>query len=603
MKDFFKIARYILPYKKYAILNIVLNLISVFFSLFSFTMVIPFLQILFKTNSEVSALLPWTYHNLQHNFYYYLSFLIHHFGEMKALFLICILVVMMSLLKNFFGYMASWCMAPIINGVVRDFQHKIFNKIIKLPLSYFSDERKGDIISKMTSDVQEIKFSIMSSLDMIFRDPLTILIYVAFLVFMSPALTIFVLILLPISALVIGALGKSLKSKSLIGQNKLGELISIVEETLSGLRIIKAFNGEKKMMEKFNKLNYTFYRIINRITRRRSLSSPMSEFLGMIVTVVILYFGSSMVLGKTSNLTPESFMSYLLVFASVITPAKSLSSAYYNIQKGLASAQRIDVIIDAEETIQDKKDAIPVKEFKSFLEFRDVSFSYVSEPVLKNINLRIEKGKTVALVGRSGSGKSTMVDLIPRFIEANQGEVLIDGIPVQDFKIEDLRNLMGIVSQEAILFNDSFFNNIAFGIENATKEDVIIAAKIANAHSFIMETPDGYDTNVGDRGGKLSGGQRQRISIARAVLKNPPILILDEATSSLDTESERLVQEAIFNLMKNRTSIVIAHRLSTIKHADEICVLDEGKIVERGKHEELLENKGIYKKLHKLQMY
>ena len=604
MKDFWKIAGYIRPYKKYAILNISLNLISIFFSLFSMSMVIPFLGILFGTHQQVTDLLPWTFKNIQHNLYYYLSGMITTNGPMRALLVVCILVVVMSLLKSVFAYFGSYCMAPIINGVVRDFQRKMFDKIIKLPLAYFSDERKGDIISKMTSDVQEIKFSIMSSLDMIFRDPLTIVVFITFLFYMSPSLTLFVLVLLPLSGLIIGRIGRTLKKTSLEGQNKLGELISIVEETLSGLRIIKAFNGEKKMQEKFGLLNQYFLRIMNRITRRRSLSSPMSEYLGTIVIVVILYVGSMRVLNHTNDLKPEEFIGYVVVFSQVINPAKSLANAYYSVQKGLASAERIEKIIDAEETIFDKPNAVSTQEFKSDIEFRDVSFAYGLEPVLRNINIKLAKGRTIALVGRSGSGKSTLVDLIPRFIEANEGTVMIDGVDVRDYKLYDLRNLLGIVSQEAILFNDSFFNNIAFGMNNATLEEVIAAAKVANAHDFIMETPEGYQTNVGDRGGKLSGGQRQRISIARAVLKNPPILILDEATSALDTESERLVQDAIINLMQHRTSIVIAHRLSTIKHADEILVIDEGRIVERGSHEALLaQSDGLYRKLHQMQVF
>lgn len=603
MKDFIKVFRNIIPYWRYAILNIGLNIISVIFSLFTLALVVPFLQILFKTQPLVTNLLPFTFSAsvITHNFNYYLSNYIVQDGASKALVFVCILVSIMSLMKNIFNYFASFFMAPIINGVVRDFQSKIYNKILALPLGFFSNERKGDIMARFTSDIQEVKFSIMSSLDMVFRDPLTIIIYLSSLMYMSPKLTMFVLIFLPVTGLIIGSIGKTLKKESMSAQIKMGELLSILEETLSGLRIIKAFNAEKRMNKKFSIINIIYYKIINRVTRKRSLSTPVSEFLGTLAVVIIIWYGGGLVLGNESSLSPSEFITYIIIFSQIITPAKSLSSAYYNIQKGMASIDRIGDVLDAEITIKDTTDALFINEFNKTIEYKNVTFAYKNDHVLKNINLKIEKGKSIALVGQSGSGKSTIVDLLPRFYDIESGEILIDGINIKDYKIKSLCGLMGIVSQEAILFNDTYFNNIVFGVENATEADVINAAKVANAHEFIINTEKGYYTNIGDRGSKMSGGQRQRISIARAVLKNPPILILDEATSALDTESERLVQDALFKLMKNRTSIIIAHRLSTIKNADEICVLHNGEIVERGTHDELLARNGYYNKLYYLQ--
>ena len=608
MRNFLNLIRFIFPYKKYAACNIGFNLLSVVFSLGSLAMVYPFLNILFKTAgnekiAKLGKLLPWTFDNFKPNLYYFLNQIIDTQGEAKALLIVSILLITLTFFKTTFSYIGSYWMAPIINGVVRDFQKKIYDKILRLPMAYFSDERKGDIISRMTSDVHEVKFSIMSSLDMVFRDPLTILIYLTYLLFTSPQLTLFALVLLPIGGGIIGWLGKNLKKESMVGQIKMGEVISMVEETLSGLRIIKAFNAEKKMSGRFSTLNDTYFHIVNKLTRRRSLSTPLSEFLGTIVVVIIMYYGGSQVLHSSSTLKPGEFITFLVVFSQIITPAKSLSNAWYSIQKGIASIHRINFIIHAEVSIKDKPNAISKQEFVDSIEFKDVTFKYSENEVLKNINLKINKGKTIALVGQSGSGKSTLVDLIPRFYDVENGEIQLDGVPIKDYKIVDLRDLMGNVNQESILFNDTFFNNISFGVKSATLEEVISAAKVANAHDFIRSTENGYETNIGDRGSKLSGGQRQRISIARAVLKNPPILILDEATSALDTESEFLVQEALTNLMKNRTSIVIAHRLSTIKSADEICVLHEGCIVERGKHDVLIELNGYYKKLYDLQMF
>lgn len=604
MIEYFKIVlKYIAPYKKYAFLNISFNILGICFALLSTALVIPFLQILFEKQTMVTNAVPFALNvdSLRHNFYYFMSMLIIEKGKGTALVIVSLLVIMMFFFKTFFIFMANYFMAPIRNNVVRDLRGKMYDRILILPLSYFSESRKGDIISRISGDVLEIEWSIMSSLEMAFRDPVNIVIFVAALFIMSPTLTIFVFILLPVSGFIIGIIGKSLRKTSMKAQVKMGELMSILEETLTGIRIIKAFNAQHSMSEKFLKENKIYTVIANRIMRKRYLASPMSEFLGAAVVVIIMWYGGMLVLNGSGDLSPEVFIAYLAVFFQLISPAKSFSTAFYNIQKGMASIDRINEIINAEEVIVEKENAQSVKEFHNEIEFKNITFSYEKAEVLTTINLKIQKGKSVALVGQSGSGKSTIANLLPRFYDIKQGEILIDGTPIKNLRIKDLRALMGIVNQDAILFNDTFFNNIAFGCENAKEEDVIAAAKVANAHDFISETEKGYQTNIGDMGNKLSGGQRQRISIARAVLKNPPILILDEATSALDTESERIVQDALLKLMKNRTSIIIAHRLSTIKNADEICVLHNGQIVERGTHEELLFLNGYYNKLYYLQ--
>ncbi|RLD62104.1 MAG: ABC transporter ATP-binding protein [Bacteroidetes bacterium] len=605
MKKFTKVLKYIVPYWRKAVLNVSFNLLSIIFSLFSVTMAIPFLGILFKNESLVTSIHPFTFSaaSIKEYFYYYLSQMILDKGPAATLFFVSILIVLMTFFKTFFKYMAMYFLSPIRNGVVRDIRNSIYTKTLNLPLSYFSDERKGDIISRMTSDVQEIEWSIMSSLEMIFRDPISIIVYLGALFFMSTKLTLFVLVLLPLSGLIIGQLGKKLRKKSFLAQTKMGYLLSIIEETLGGLRIIKAFNAETKIADKFYKENNSYTRVMTSMLRRRDLASPLSEFLGTAVMVVIMWYGSSLVLADKSALTSQEFIGYLMLFYLLIAPVKSFSSAFYNIQKGMASADRIDGILLSKQEIKEKKNAKSIEDFSSSIEYKNVTFSYIKDTVLKDINIKIEKGKKIALVGQSGSGKSTLVDLLPRFYDISKGDILIDGISVKDYKILDLRNLMGNVNQESILFNDTVFNNIAFGVENATQEQVVEAAKVANAHEFIAKMPEAYQTNIGDRGSKLSGGQRQRISIARAVLKNPPIMILDEATSALDTESERLVQDALENLMRNRTSIVIAHRLSTVVNVDEIYVLQDGVIIEKGKHKDLIKIDGAYKRLYELQSF
>ena len=607
MKNYFRLLRYVKSYKGYALLNILFNMLSVIFSLVSLTMVIPFLNVLFSQATEFHQE-PWSLSPkaLFANFNYYLSQYIAANGKMEALILICILVIVLFFLKNFFRYLAMYFIAPIRNGVVRDLRNGMYEKVLYLPLSYFSDERKGDLISRMTSDVQEIEWSIMQSLEVVFREPLTILLFLGTMITISPQLSIFVFVLLPIAGLLIGQIGKSLRRTSAKSQAKMGMLLSTIEETLSGMRIIKAFTSELFSMEKFGKINDEYRRLMTRLYRKRDLSSPLSEFLGAIMMVVVIYFGGKLVLDGSSRLEPAMFIAFIVIFSQLIPPAKSFTEAYSNVQRGLASVDRINKILDAEVTIRDKEHALQITDFNHTVEYRDVSFAYHKGGtgwVLHNVNLKIEKGKTIALVGQSGSGKTTLADLLPRFYDLEEGEILIDGENIKDYRLADLRGLMGIVTQESILFNDTVLNNIAFGMPNIKEEDVIAAAKIANAHDFIMQMPEGYQTNIGDRGGKMSGGQRQRISIARAVLKNPPILILDEATSALDTESERLVQDALTQLMKNRTTLVIAHRLSTIQHADEIIVMQKGEILERGKHAELLQSGGVYKKLYDLQTF
>ncbi|MFN2394320.1 MAG: ABC transporter ATP-binding protein [Bacteroidales bacterium] len=605
MDKYKKILNYIFPYKTKVFLNVSFNFLSVVFNVFSVTMIIPVLGILFETQPRVTERIPFelTSEALQNNFYYLISQLIMRFGSVQTLVYIGLFAILMSFFKNLFRYLAMYHLAWLRNTVVKDIRNDLYIKSLQLPLAYHSNEKKGDLISRMTSDVQQIEHSIISSLEMIFREPITILVYLITLLLISTQLTLVVFILLPLSGLIIGRIGKTLRATALKGQNKLGVILSVLEETLTGIRVIKAFNAEKKMKDRFYSLNSFYTRIMTKMFRKHYLASPVSEFLGTAVVVIIIWYGGSLVLSAEGSLTPQGFIAYLLIFAQIINPAKSFSTAYYNVLKGMASTDRIDNIMKASVSIDDHPGSVEIKEFSNSIEFRNVCFRYERDMVLDNINLTIPKGKTIALVGQSGAGKSTLVDLMPRFYEATSGEILVDGINIKDIQIKSLRALMGNVSQEAILFNDNFFNNIAFGEYKIPEEDVIRAAKIANAHEFIEKYPLGYYTNIGDRGNKLSGGQRQRLSIARAVLKNPPLLILDEATSALDTESEKLVQEALSNVMKNRTSVVIAHRLSTVINADLICVMHEGKIVERGSHEELIQKNGYYKKLHSLQMF
>ncbi len=598
--------RFVKPYKRFIVGAFVFNLLAAMFGAFQFAALEPVLGVLFGTQKVMAtkpAELALTVSSLKDNITYQLSDIILKFGNEKALVYIGIFLMIMVFLKVLFTYLALYMLVPLRNGVVRDIRNKLYTKILHLPIGFFSEERKGDIIARMTGDVQEIDNSIMSSLEMLLKDPLIILMSLTFMIYMSWSLTLFVFLILPLVGYLIGKVGKSLKKPSMRGQNKMGELLSTIEESLSGLRIIKAFNAEKKAGEHFEKQNSDYYHIMNGLMWRRYLAHPMSEFLGTAVIVLVLWYGGKLVLSHNSALTPQGFITYLVFFYSIINPAKSFTTAFYAIQKGLASMERIDMVMLAENNIVNKENPITVKTFVSQIEYKDVTFRYQDDDVLRKVNLAIPIGKTIALVGQSGSGKSTFVDLLPRFYDVSEGQICVDGIDVRDYKIADLRGLMGNVNQDPILFNDTFFNNIAFGVEDATLEQVEEAAKVANAHEFIAATAEGYYSNIGDRGGKLSGGQRQRVSIARAVLKNPPILILDEATSALDTESEKLVQEALENLMKNRTSIVVAHRLSTIKNADLICVFHEGAIVERGNHEELLALDGIYKKLHGMQSF
>lgn len=605
MKSLSPVLRYLKRHASGIVWYFICSLLSVIFSLVSLTMLIPFLSLIFgqtKLIYKKPVFSPST-SGLIDSFNYFNSQIIIHHGKIQALGFICILVIVMIFLKNLFLYLSNYISAPIRNSVINDMRSDLFSKVLKLPIGYFSGERKGDILSRMTNDLQEVEVSIISVLDAVIRNPIMIIVYMIAMIKMSPQLTIFLIVFLPVTGLAIGRVGKSLKKQSAAGQNKLGEILSIIEETLGGMRIVKAFNAENEQKAKFMGENDVLLTIKNRINRRRDLAGPMSEFLGIIVLCIVLYFGGRLALSNPPIVVPEVFIAYIAIFTQIINPVKNFSTAAYNIQKGKAGAERIQSILNAAETVNEKPDALPKKGFQSEISFKNVNFAYQDKAVLKNIELNIEKGKMVALVGASGAGKSTLADLIPRFHDVSSGELLIDGINLKDYKLADLRNLMGIVTQEPILFNDTIANNIALGSPHASEEQIINAAKVANAHNFIVQTENGYHTNIGDRGGKLSGGERQRLTIARAVLKNPPILILDEATSSLDTESERMVQDAIFNLMQNRTSIVIAHRLSTIRNADEIIVLQQGEIVERGKHQELMALNGYYKRLVDLQQF
>lgn len=607
MKDLIKLLkRFLPPYKSKVVFNFIFNLLAAIFGAFSFGLLSPVLGILFGTKESVRVLMPFELSAkvIENNLSYFITWIIDTYGQATSLIYIGLFIILMVLLKVGFTYLASFMMIGIRNGVVRDIRAKIYRKMLSLPLGFFTDERKGDMMARITTDVQEIENSVMNSLDMLFKNPMLILISLAYMVYTSWSLTIFVFVMLPVTGLLIGQVGKSLKRQSRKGQNKQGEILSLIDEDVSGLRVIKAFTAEKKAIERFDRENENYRLIMNKLMSRYFLAHPMSEFLGTAVIVVVLWYGGNLILsGDAGALSPQQFIVYLVFFYNIINPAKAFSTALYSVEKGLASMERIDRVLGQENWIRDKKKAISKSEFTESIEYRNVSFRYIQENVLDGINLNIKKGQTIAFVGKSGSGKTTLVDLLPRFWDVTDGGIYIDGTDIRDLKLHDLRNLMGNVNQEPILFNETFYNNISFGVDGATEENVVHAAKIANAHDFIMATENGYQTNIGDRGDKLSGGQKQRISIARAILKNPPILILDEATSSLDTESEKLVQEALEHLMKNRTSLVIAHRLSTIKNADVICVLNEGKIVEMGSHEELISQKGQYFNLHQLQVF
>ena len=605
MHYFLRILKYIKPYTSFAILNIVSNIISILFSLVSLTMVIPFLGILFGTQAKVYNPQPLSFSAaaIKDNFYAIISSTIDEKGKVDALLFICILVLITFFFRNLFRYLALYFLTPIRNGIVHDLRMDLHKKIISLPLPFFTEKRKGDLTARLTSDLVEIEWSIMSSLEMIFKDPLNIIIYLITLIIISPQLTVFVVILFPVTGIIIGVIGRSLKKSSDRGQNKMGDLLSIIDENISGLRIIKAFNAEKHINKNFEKESTEYKSIMTKLLRKKDLSSPMSEFLSTLVMVVVMWFGGQLVLSGNGSLSAEEFIGYILIFSQIIPPAKSLTTSYYHIQKGSAAAERIYEILDTENEITDVENPKHIKLLNNTIEFKNLSFKYENTEVLSNINFSIGKGKMVALVGQSGGGKSTLADLLARFYDIQSGEILIDNNNIKEIALADLRSLMGIVSQESILFNDTIYNNIRLGKIDATEDEVIAAAEVANAHHFILETENGYQTNIGDRGNKLSGGQKQRLSIARAILKNPEILILDEATSSLDTESEKLVQEALENLMHSRTSLVIAHRLSTIKKADEIIVLERGKIIERGTHQQLIAQNGHYRKLSDLQSF
>ena len=607
MKAFWKVLkRFAAPYKKYLAGSVVLNLFSAVFNIFSFALLIPILNILFKMDTTVYEFMPWsstpTKEQIMNNFYYYVSQLIEKFGGSTALLLLGLVFAGMTVLKTGCYFASSAVMVPLRTGIVRDIRTMVYNKLLSLPMGFFSKQKKGDIIARMSGDVTEIEVSIISSLDMLIKNPILIICYFTALIYLSWELTLFTVTVVPGMAWGMSAIGKKLKRKSLEAQEKWSETMAQLDETLGGLRVIKAFIAEDKMKERFFNTADEYRKASAKVAVRQASAHPVSELLGSIMIMIVLWFGGTLILSDKAPIDASTFIFYMTILYSVLAPLKEFSRASYNIPKGLASMERVDKIMNAENDIKEPEKPAELKEFIGNIEFKGVGFSYEEgKKILHDINLTVPKGKTIALVGQSGSGKSTLVDLLPRYYDVQEGCITLDGTDIRNFKVKDLRSLIGNVNQEAILFNDTIFNNIAFGVEGATMEQVVAAAKIANAHDFIMEKEEGYQTNIGDRGGKLSGGQRQRISIARAILKNPPILILDEATSALDTESEKLVQEALDRLTSTRTTIAIAHRLSTIKNADEICVMHEGRIVERGKHEELLKIDGYYKKLNDMQ--
>ena len=608
MKEFIVILRrFVPPYKTYLILNIIFNILAAFLTLFSFALIIPILDMLFNGGGTEYHFMEWGSGNLKdvaiNNFYYTAYYCKGTYGASTTLAMLAVALVVMTLFKTGATYLSSHFLIPIRSGIVRDIRNFVYDKIVSLPIGFFTSERKGDVMARMSGDVAEIENSIMSSLDMLFKNPIMIIVCLAMMITVSWQFTLFVFILRPIAGYIMGKIGKRLKRTSLEGQQQWGSLMATIEETLGGLRIIKAFNAEHKIQERFHSENQRYYKTTNKISRRQALAHPMSEFLGTATIAIVLWFGGTLILSGNNIIDAPTFIYYMVIFYSIINPAKDLSKAAYQIQKGLASMERVDKILSANNPIKDPENPKSVSTKEGCIKYDHVKFKYQSEWVINDVSLEIPFGKTVALVGQSGSGKSTLADLLPRFYDVNEGSISIDGVDIRDIRVKELRGMMGNVNQEAILFNDSFYNNITFGVESATKEQVIEAAKIANAHEFIMATEKGYDTNIGDRGSTWPGGQRQRLSIARAILKNPPILILDEATSALDTESERLVQEALDRLMKNRTTLVIAHRLSTICNADLICVMHEGQIVEKGTHEELLKLGGYYKHLVDMQKF